>query len=65
MAMPTYTIKEGYERNPLRQYRNIPCPCGSRKKAKRCCGRFDALPVELVEALRKYLRSIRAMGFVA
>ena len=32
-----YVLKPGHQWNPLKEYpRNLPCPCGSNKKFKKC-----------------------------
>lgn len=56
MSKSLYSPREGYEWNPLKGYRNIPCPCGSGVKAKRCCGQFDTLPVKVAEKIRAHLK---------
>lgn len=40
MSPVAYKPKEGIAFNPLKRgkYRNIPCPCGSGRKAKKCHG---------------------------
>lgn len=35
--MPAYAPGPGFVLNPLRKFpRNLPCPCGSQKKFKKC-----------------------------
>lgn len=43
--------------NPLTKgnYRNIPCPCGSGKKAKVCHGKESYLTEEQVNELKKLI----------
>lgn len=62
--MPYYSFDPGLERNPLRRYRNLPCPCQSGQKVKRCHGRLDALPKELIPAVKAWLRELSAYGFI-
>lgn len=54
-----YRLMPGYDWNPLKKHRNIPCPCGSGHKAKRCCGTFEALPMDVAEKVRAYLEIAR------
>lgn len=44
--------KPGFVWNPLKKHRNIPCPCHSGRKAKHCCGRIEALPEAVAEAIK-------------
>lgn len=62
--MPAYTPSPENDWNPLRAHRNIPCPCGSQMKAKRCCGRFDVLPKATVKAVKDHLRALSARGVI-
>ena len=62
--MATYVFKQGFEWNPLRRHRNLPCPCGSKKKIKRCHGKVDALTHEDAEKARIYLRMLSAYGWI-
>lgn len=62
--MNAYTPKEGYAWNPLRAYRNVACPCDSGKKAKRCHGRLDLIPLEMVAQVKRYLRALSAAGVI-
>mgnify|MGYP003405159551 CR=1 FL=1 len=59
-----YTPNPGFEPNPLRPYRNLPCPCGSKRKIKRCHGATDYLTTELAAHAREYLRKLSAAGFI-
>lgn len=51
----------------IKPQRNAPCPCGSGKKYKRCCGVLDPLPAssarsiprEILEAIRKKSTALR------
>ena len=52
--------------------RNDPCPCGSGRKFKKCCGKHEAWPIPPVESLtralaegRGKLRSRRGLGLSA
>jgi hypothetical protein len=38
-AMPLEYLKRTKAATPKKPHRNAPCPCGSGKKYKRCCGR--------------------------
>lgn len=62
--MNVYTPKPGFEWNPLRAFRNVACPCGSEKKAKRCHGQADLLPASDVATIKRYLRHLSAMGVI-
>lgn len=62
--MPVYTPKPGFEWNPLRRYPNLPCPCASNKKAKRCHGAHGIIPAEDAVRVRAYLRELSAQGFI-
>lgn len=62
--MKAYVPAKGFERNPLKRHRNVACPCGSDKKAKRCHGRLDYLPEDLAEKARRYLRELSARGII-
>lgn len=55
---------DGFTPNPLRAHRNIPCPCGSKKKAKRCHGVRDFVADVEAKAIRAYLRELSAAGFI-
>jgi uncharacterized protein YecA (UPF0149 family) len=59
-----YLPADGYAPNPLRAHRNLPCPCGSNRKAKKCHGRYDFLPVADVAQIKAYLRTLSATGFI-
>jgi hypothetical protein len=62
--MSKYTPNPGFEWNPLRAYRNVPCPCGSGKKAKRCHGKIDCVPQEMAEFAAEYLARLKEHGFI-
>jgi hypothetical protein len=38
------------------RHRNMKCLCGSGLKAKRCCGQFRALPIQVAGAVHKALK---------
>lgn len=59
-----YVIAPGFARNPLRRHRNIPCPCGSGKKAKRCHGAEEFVETKMADRIRQYLRELSAGGFI-
>lgn len=44
-VVPEYTF------NPLTKARNMPCPCDSGLKAKRCCGQIPYVPADLARRL--------------
>ena len=48
--------------NPLRNFRNVACPCGSGKKAKRCHGRDDKITmsehIEILNMVREQMNHI-------
>jgi hypothetical protein len=62
--MKAYSPAPGHDWNPLRRYRNIPCPCGSNRKAKHCHGRPETLPLGMIEKVKDYLRGLSAQGFI-
>lgn len=53
--MKVYNPKPDRAWNPLKNYRNIPCPCGSGLKAKRCHGVQETLLRSDVEKVNAYL----------
>lgn len=59
-----YTLAPGFDWNPLKRHRNLPCPCESGLKAKRCHGKFEVLPHEEVAKVKAYLRKLSALGFI-
>jgi len=59
-----YHPKPGYVWNPLKKYRNLPCPCGKGKKVKRCHGLFEAVPASEAKTLSDYLARLKEHGFV-
>jgi uncharacterized protein YchJ len=63
--MPEYQLKEGFVRNPLKRFRNLPCPCDSGQKVKRCHGLLDALNAEQAKIAREYLRAMSAAGVIS
>lgn len=62
--MLVYSAKPGFGFNPLRAYRNLPCPCNSGRKVKRCHGMIDILPLEEIEKAKGYLRMLSEVGFI-
>lgn len=62
--MGEYMLRPGYDWNPLKRHRNLPCPCGSGKKLKRCHGEPSALPTEDVELAKTYLTKLAQYGFI-
>ncbi len=62
--MELYSPNPGFDWNPMRKFRNIPCFCGSKLKAKRCHGRLDALPHDVLPKVKAYLRMLSAAGFI-
>jgi hypothetical protein len=62
--MPEYVIQPGHARNPLLKHRNVPCPCGSNQKAKRCCGRFPVVPENVAASVKAYLDHLETHGFI-
>jgi uncharacterized protein YecA (UPF0149 family) len=59
-----YKPMPGYSFNPLRSFRNIPCPCGSNRKAKRCHGAAEILPDSEVAVVKAYLMALSAEGMI-
>lgn len=59
-----YTPKPGFDWNPLRAFRNVACPCGSKRKAKKCHGRLDLLPDAQVAEVKQYLQRLSAAGII-
>ena len=53
------SLSAGFAWNDLRssEHRNQPCPCGSNRKAKKCCGRVELalLPTKQARQISKYL----------
>lgn len=47
--------KTVWVRNPLEKYRNLPCLCLSGLKAKKCCGQYHALPLDVAKKVRAAL----------
>lgn len=62
--MSDYVFEKGFIRNPLRRFPNLPCPCQSGKKAKRCCGMIPCLDEKTAEQVATYLRHLENMGFI-
>lgn len=55
-AASHYRPKPGFVWNPLKKHRNIPCLCESGRKAKDCCGRHEALPVDVAKKVTRALK---------
>lgn len=53
-----YQLKPGWAVNPLRKFRNMPCPCGSGVKSKRCHGRLDVLPSHVAIELARFVERV-------
>lgn len=64
MAPMAYTPLPDQDWNPLRQHRNVPCPCESGKKAKHCHGQAPTLLKKEVQMIWTYLRGLSARGLV-
>lgn len=62
--MRVHILNPGHDWNPLRAHRNLPCPCGSDKKVKRCHGLALTVPTDVAATLRKYLRALSAAGVI-
>lgn len=62
--MTGYLPKHGFDWNPLRKHRNIDCPCGSKKKAKKCHGLAEILPISDIKKINGYLKALSAAGMV-
>ncbi len=58
--MSVAVLEPGYEWNPLKKYRNWPCPCESGLKVKRCCGQFEAIPVDVADKIKAYIADKKA-----
>jgi len=56
--MLTYSPKAGYAYNPLIRYRNVPCPCKSGKKVKKCCGQYRYVKKEFASKINKWLKTM-------
>lgn len=59
-----YTPHPGDDWNPLRRHRNLPCPCGSGKKIKRCHGQAETLPLDDLPKVKEYLKRLAMHGFI-
>lgn len=55
---------QGHEWNPLKRHRNLPCPCGSGQKIKRCHGQAETLPIEDLALAKEYLKRLALHGFI-
>jgi hypothetical protein len=57
--MAAYLISppKGMVSNPLTKgkAKNLPCPCGSGKKIKRCCGQFSYMKADLAATCKKFV----------
>ena len=62
--MKGYVPKSGFERNPLKRYRNLPCPCRSGRKIKKCHGMSETMTNKEAEMARAYLRELSMHGFI-
>jgi hypothetical protein len=56
-----YRPKPGFVWNPLKKCRNLQCLCGRPRKVKNCCGRHEALPVDVAQ---KVMRALKSKGLV-
>ena len=56
--MKVYRLTKGCARNPLSRYRNLPCPCKSGKKVKKCCGRYSHIKQESADKINEWLESV-------
>jgi len=61
-SIPYRRLYENGWENPLRhsRLRNLPCPCQSGKKAKKCCGRPE-LAILNQENLQRTVEAVRRM----
>ena len=50
-----YSLNPGNVWNPLTKYRNIPCPCGSGKKAKKCHGLLEWVTKKDAETIMNWI----------
>lgn len=49
----------GYKKNPLKGCnRNAKCICGSEKKIKKCCGKFEWMEEDLAIDIERTLKSL-------
>lgn len=62
--MGEYFLNPGFGWNPLKKHRNLPCPCGSGLKIKRCHGQSETLPLEDIAKCKEYLGKLEAYGFI-
>lgn len=62
--MIVYTPDPGYDWNPLKRHRNLPCPCGSGQKVKRCHGMAEMLPLEDIKKVKAWLLELARAGFI-
>lgn len=56
---------KGYKRNPMAEAkaRNMPCFCGSYKKAKKCCGTKSYVKEMYAAGARKYVDAYHDLHF--
>lgn len=59
-----YSPDQNYSWNPLTRHRNLPCPCMSGQKIKRCHGKFDTIHVDDLPKVKDYLRKLAEHGFI-
>ena len=57
--MTAYRLKKGYVTNPLTigKVRNLPCPCGSTKKVKACCGAIKFVNKSYADKATKWIKA--------
>ena len=55
--MSAFKIKKGWAVNPLTvgHARNLTCPCGTKKKAKKCCGTVRLVKIETAAKITKWI----------
>lgn len=64
MSQTIYQPKPGHTWNPLTRYRNIICPCGSGRKAKRCHGAAEIVPEKEAVAVQAFLIEMAKTGII-
>ncbi len=59
-----YSPKKGQHFNPLTagKYRNLPCPCGSYGKVKKCHGLFETLDDADYITVKRWIREVVEKG---
>lgn len=62
--MPDYFLQPGFAWNPLKRHRNLPCPCGSGLKVKRCHGQSETMSLEDAEQTKRWLAHLARAGFI-